>query len=62
MTIKNGNIVIRLAKDAPAPITTNNEGRAQHINVEDEANKDKKFTDLSCISIYRLITSMSVAF
>ena len=22
MTIKNGNIVIRLAKDAPAPITT----------------------------------------
>ena len=54
--------MIGLAKDAPAPITTNNEGRAQHIKVEDEANKDKKFTDLSCITIYRLITSMSVAF
>ena len=52
MTIKNGNIVIRLAKDAPAPITTNNEGRAQHIKVEDEANKDKKFTDLSCCLLY----------
>ena len=48
-TIKNGKTVIRLAKEAPAPIAINNEGSAQHIKVDDEANKDKKFADLSCI-------------
>ena len=47
--IKKGNTVIKLAKDAPAPNTTNNAGNAQHIKVDDEANKDKKFADLSCI-------------
>ena len=47
--IKKGNTVIKLAKDAPAPNSTNNEGSAQHIKVDDEANKDKKFADLSCI-------------
>lgn len=49
-TIKNGKTVIRLAKEAPAPTTTNNEGSAQHIKVDDEANKDKIFADLSCIT------------
>ena len=48
-TIKKGNTVIKLAKEAPAPIAINNEGSAQHIKVDDEANKDKKFADLSCI-------------
>ena len=48
-TIKNGKTVIKLAKEAPAPIAINNEGSAQHIKVDDEANKDKKFADLSCI-------------
>jgi len=48
-TIKNGKTVIKLAKEAPAPITINSEGSAQHIKVDDEANKDKKFADLSCI-------------
>jgi hypothetical protein len=38
--------VIKLAKDAPAPIATNNAGKAQHIKVEEEANKDKKLADL----------------
>ena len=47
--IKKGNTVIKLAKDAPAPSTTNIAGNAQHIKVDDEANKDKKFADLSCI-------------
>jgi hypothetical protein len=49
-TIRNGKTVMKLAKEAPAPITTNNEGSAQHIKVEEEANKDKKFADLSCIT------------
>ena len=48
-TIKNGKTVIKLAKEAPAPTAINNEGSAQHIKVDDEANKDKKFADLSCI-------------
>ena len=48
-TIKNGKTVIKLAKEAPAPIAINNAGSAQHIKVDDEANKDKKFADLSCI-------------
>ena len=48
-TIRNGKTVIKFAKEAPAPITTNNEGSAQHIKVDEEANSDKKFADLSCI-------------
>ena len=48
--MRNGKTEIKLAKEAPAPITTNNEGSAQHIKVEEEANKDKKFADLSCIT------------
>ena len=48
-TIKNGKTVIKLAKESPAPLAINNEGSAQHIKVDDEANKDKKFADLSCI-------------
>ena len=31
-----------LAKVAPAPITINTEGSAQHINVDEDANKDMK--------------------
>ena len=42
-TIRNGNTVIRLANAAPAPKATNNAGNAQHINVDDEANKDKSW-------------------
>ena len=59
--IKKGNTVIKLAKDAPAPTTTNNAGNAQHINVDDDANNDKKLADLSFI-LYILRTLMPVAF
>ena len=52
-TIRNGKIVIKLAKEAPAPTATNTAGKAQHINVDDEANKDKKLADLS----FMIITS-----
>tara|TARA_E500000331_G_C17248459_1_gene710081 strand:- start:667 stop:897 length:231 start_codon:yes stop_codon:yes gene_type:complete len=48
-TIRNGKIVIKFAKEAPAPITINREGSPQHIKVDDDANRDKKFADLSCI-------------
>ena len=48
-TIKNGKIVIMLANVAPAPSRTNIDGRAQHINVDDDAKSDKKFADLSSI-------------
>ena len=41
--------MVKLAKDAPAPIDTNNAGKAQHIRVEEEANKDKKLAVLSFI-------------
>ena len=47
--IKRGNIVTRLAKLAPAPIVTNNEGSAQQIKVDDDANKDIRLADLSFI-------------
>ena len=47
--IKKGNTVIKLAKDAPAPTTTNNAGNAQHIKVDDEAKSDMKFVVLSSI-------------
>ena len=49
--IKKGNTVIKLAKDAPAPNTTNIAGNAQHIKVDDDANSDKKFVVLSFIFI-----------
>ena len=47
--IKNGKMVIRLAKLAPAPRATKIAGRAQQINVEDEANNEKKFAVFSFI-------------
>ena len=47
--IKKGNTVIKLAKDAPAPSTTNIAGNAQHIKVDDEANSEMKFVVLSSI-------------
>ena len=39
----------RLAKLAPAPRATKSAGRAQHINVEVDANREKKFADFVCI-------------
>ena len=47
--IKKGNTVIKLAKDAPAPSTTNLAGNAQHIKVDDEAKREMKFVVLSSI-------------
>lgn len=47
--IKRGNTVIKLAKDAPAPSTTNIAGNAQHIKVDDEAKSEMKFVVLSSI-------------
>ena len=47
--IKKGNAVIKLAKDAPAPSTTNIAGNAQHIKVDDEAKSEMKFVVLSSI-------------
>ena len=47
--IKKGNTVIKLAKDAPAPSTTNIAGNAQHIRVDDEAKSEMKFVVLSSI-------------
>tara|TARA_B100000767_G_C19386510_1_gene378107 strand:+ start:248 stop:406 length:159 start_codon:yes stop_codon:yes gene_type:complete len=41
-TIRKGNIFKKLANDAPAPSRTKRAGKAQHINVEDDANSDKK--------------------
>ena len=48
-TARKGKTVIRFAKDAPAPITTNSDGSAQQIKVDEDANRDKKFADLSSI-------------
>ena len=48
-TIRNGKTAIKFAKEAPAPITTKREGSPQHIKVDDDASRDKKFADLSCI-------------
>lgn len=48
-TTRKGKTVIRFAKDAPAPITTNSDGSAQQIKVDEDANRDKKFADLSSI-------------
>ena len=36
-----------LAKVAPAPTTINTDGNAQHINVDDDANKEMKLADRS---------------
>jgi len=41
-TINTGNTPTRLAKLAPAPTATKSAGRAQQINVEVEANSEKK--------------------
>ena len=49
ITIKKGNIEMMLAKVAPAPMTINTEGSAQHINVDEDANKDMKLADRSDI-------------
>ena len=51
-TIKNGKLVITEANVAPAPKAINIAGRAQQISVEEDANNDKKFTDLSSINWY----------
>ena len=48
-TIKKGNTPSRLAKLAPAPRTTKSAGSAQQINVEVEANSEKKLAALSRI-------------
>jgi len=53
--IRNGKIVIKFAKLAPAPKIINNAGKAQQINVDEEANKDRKFTALSFISFITLL-------
>ena len=49
MIISCGNIFTKDAKLAPAPIKTNKAGKAQQIKVDDDANRDKKFADLSSI-------------
>ncbi|MAJ86513.1 MAG: hypothetical protein CMK28_00550, partial [Porticoccaceae bacterium] len=43
---EKGKIVIKLANDAPAPNTTKNVGRAQHMRVADDANRERKFAEL----------------
>ena len=56
MVIKNGKTVMRLAKLAPAPSKTKIAGKAQHIKVDEEVNKEKIFIALSFINInYQLI-------
>lgn len=46
--IKNGKVLTRLAKLAPAPRLTNNAGKAQQIKVEVEANNEKKLVFCVC--------------
>ncbi|MDB4247252.1 hypothetical protein N9808_01400 [Hyphomicrobiales bacterium] len=53
--IRNGKIVIKFTKLAPAPRTINNAGKAQHINVDEEANKVRKFKALSFILFITLL-------
>jgi hypothetical protein len=48
-TIRNGKIVSRLAKLAPAPSTTKSDGSAQQISVEEDANSEKKLAARSFI-------------
>ena len=47
--IKEGKALKRLAKLAPAPSKTNTAGRAQHIRVDEDAKRLKKFAVLSFI-------------
>jgi hypothetical protein len=42
---------MRLAKPAPAPSKTKIAGKAQHIKVDEEVNKEKIFIALSFINI-----------
>lgn len=51
MVIKNGKTVMRLAKLAPAPSKTKIAGKAQHIKVDEEVNKEKIFIALSFINL-----------
>ena len=45
-----------LAKVAPAPITINTAGSAQHINVDEDANKDMRLADRSnMLNFHQLI-------
>ena len=45
-----------LAKVAPAPTNINTAGKAQHINVDEDANKDMKLADRSNIlNFYQVI-------
>ena len=53
--IKKGNAVIKLAKLAPAPSATKIAGKAQQINVDEDANNEKKFEVLSSITIKFLV-------
>ena len=50
--IKNGNTPSKLAKLAPAPRVTKIAGRAQHINVDVEAKREKKLAALSCMLLF----------
>tara|TARA_B100000886_G_C20229788_1_gene410044 strand:+ start:83 stop:277 length:195 start_codon:yes stop_codon:yes gene_type:complete len=50
-TIKKGKIVMKFAKEAPAPSNTNRAGSAQHINVEDDANNATRLGKFSFILI-----------
>lgn len=49
---KKGKVPTRLAKLAPAPKLTNKAGKAQQINVEVEANKEKKLA----FCVFRLLS------
>ena len=41
ISMSRGNVLTKVAKDAPDPIRTNSDGRPQHINVEAEAKSVK---------------------
>ena len=55
MVIKNGKTVMRLAKLAPAPSKTKIAGKAQHIKVDEEVNKEKISNDLLFFSYNLLV-------
>ncbi len=55
--IKKGNTVIKLAKLAPAPSATKIAGKAQQINVDEDANNEKKFEALSSMAIKFLVSA-----
>ena len=45
-----------LAKVAPAPTNINTAGKAQHINVDEDANKDMRLADRSnMLNFHQLI-------